>query len=65
MKNFAVCKDCMYFKKIPMSPKTGQCYLNPPTAVMVFDQLSNRPGTASIRPQVSDNDFCSKIVVEK
>lgn len=47
-----------------MSPKFGQCYLNPPVPQFVLNSKSGLPGTVSIRPQVNENDFCDKIVIE-
>lgn len=52
-----ICKECIYYKRIPMSKDKGQCFYLPPVPVLLADK-TGVPVTASIRPQVMENDYC-------
>jgi len=54
------CKECVFFRKSKMSPNTGECMYSPPVPGLVIDQKYGSPGTVSMRPAVSVDDFCSR-----
>lgn len=53
------CKECIFFRKSKVSPNTGECMYSAPVPGLVIDQKFGRPGTVSMRPAVSVDDYCA------